>query len=89
MPFGIFSFIVVVDRLIEYPKIRFELNPYAVKESTPQVANRVTSLLIVLGSKRKPAMKSGDPPSVHHLQQQKYWSASRNLDTQPGCGQKK
>ena len=30
--------------------MRVELNPYAVKESTPKVANRVTPLLIVLGS---------------------------------------
>ena len=61
MPFGMFSFIVVVDRLIEYRKIRVELNPYAVKESTPQVANRVTSLLIVLSSKRKQTTKTGRP----------------------------
>jgi len=61
MPFWIFSFIVVVDRLIEYPKITVELNSYAVKESTPQVANRVTSLLIVLDSNRKPATKTGRP----------------------------
>ena len=38
-----------------------ELNPYAVKESKPKVANHATSLLRVLDSKRKPATKTGRP----------------------------